>query len=82
MTRDGLQAWTTKEGCVWEANWRSISSFGVSTDSKTLVLTTGNKVKDVVGDMSVHSKEADQLLDAVVDFAKRLAAELKAEKSR
>ena len=82
MTRDGLQAWTTKEGCVWEANWRSISSFGVSADSKTLVLTTGNKVKDVVGDMSVHSKEADKLLDAVVDFAKRLAAELKAEKSR
>ena len=82
MTRDGLQAWTTKEGCVWQAEWRSVSSFGISKDSKRLVLTTGTKAKNIVGDMNVYSKEADKLLDAVVDMAKRLAAELKAEKSR
>ena len=81
MTRDGLQAWSTR-GCVWQAEWRSVSSFGISKDSKRLVLTTGTKAKNIVGDMNVYSKEADKLLDAVVDMAKRLAAELKAEKSR
>jgi hypothetical protein len=94
LTRDGLQAWTSNDGCVtprpgviamgncvWQAEWRAISSFGVSKDGEQLVLTTGVKAKETTGDMNVYSKEAERLLDAVVDMAKRLAAELKAEQS-
>ena len=82
LTRDGLQCSTSNAGCVWQCDWKSVSSFGVSKDNKTLSLKTGSKAKRTAGDMVVHSDEAEKLLDAVIGMAKRLAAEMKAEKSR